>query len=457
MNDLFLKQDRNKSNADMNTKSFDEIKALYEKVKRFDDSFITIGSTKDERKIKEMNEGASDPDKKKKFVKKDVSTKVPAKQDVVEHAVLRKHTRRYRVDSLGRLEDIMESQRIEVTLSSSNEAVNAAYGVTTASTQVNTAYSTNIDNLKEMDLRWQMAMLTMRAKRFLKNIVRKLTVTGNETIGFEKSKVECYNCHKRGHFARECRAPRNQDNKNKESSRRSVPMETSTSTALVSCDGLGGYDWSDQAEEGPNYELVAYSSSSSDSNVSNESNCSKSCMETVKLLKSQNVQLLIDLEKYSLMVLVPPPYTGNFLPPIPDLSFTALDEFVNKPVVENKKYDEEVSKVVWKSDDSLIIEDWMSDSEEENVSQTKTKKKTVKPSIAKIEFVKPKQHEKTARKIVKEVEKHMQNTHNPRGNQRNWNNLMSHKLGNNFEMFNKACYVCGNFDHLQVDCNYHQK
>ncbi|GJS14681.1 putative ribonuclease H-like domain-containing protein [Tanacetum coccineum] len=56
-------------------------------------------------------------------------------------------------------------------------------------------------------------------------------------------KWECYNYHKRGHFARECRAPRNQDNKNKESSRRSVPVETSTSTALVSCDGLGGYDW----------------------------------------------------------------------------------------------------------------------------------------------------------------------------------------------------------------------
>ncbi|GKG58471.1 ribonuclease H-like domain-containing protein, partial [Tanacetum coccineum] len=65
---------------------------------------------------------------------------------------------------------------------------------------------------------------------------------GNETIGFDKSKLKCYNYHKRGHFARECRAPRNQDNKNKESSRRNVPMETSTSTALVSCDGLGGYD-----------------------------------------------------------------------------------------------------------------------------------------------------------------------------------------------------------------------
>ncbi|GJS02138.1 ribonuclease H-like domain-containing protein [Tanacetum coccineum] len=217
--------------------------------------------------------------------------------------------------------------------SNSNEIVNAAHGVTTASTQVNIAYSTNIDNLsdavicsffasqpnspqlahedfqqihpddiEEMDLRWQMAMLTMRARRFLKNTGRKLTVNGNEIIGFDKSKVECYNYHKRGHFAKECKAPRNQDNK-KEVLGRSVLVETSTSTTLVSCDGLGGYDWSDQAEEGPNYALMAYSSSISDSEVSNDSNCSKSCMETVKLLKSQNDQLLRDLEKSSLMVL----------------------------------------------------------------------------------------------------------------------------------------------------------
>ncbi|GJY87836.1 ribonuclease H-like domain-containing protein [Tanacetum coccineum] len=433
--------------------------------------------------------------------------------------------------------------------SSSNEAVNTAHGVTTASTQY--LQQIHPDDIEEMDLRWQMAMLTIRARRFLKNTGRKLTVNGNETIGFDKSKVECYNCHKRGHFAREYRAPRNQDNK-KESSRRSVPVETSTSTALVSCDGLGGYDWSDQAEEGPNYALMAYSSSSSDSEVSNDSNCSKSCMETVKLLKSQNDQLLRDLEKSSLMVLgyktglesveeklefykknefvyveninglkwdiqvgeitiselrkkleklqkekdsiqfnvdkfenaseslnkliecqivdnckkglgyekynaVPPPYTGNFMPPTPDLSFTGLDEFVNKPVVENRKSDEEVSEIVRKNDDAPIIEEWVSDSEEENVSQPKTKKKTVKPSIAKIEFVKPKQQEKTARKTVKQAEKHRQNTHSPRGNQRNWNNMMSQRLGSNFEMFNKACYVCGSFDHLQVDCNYHQK
>ncbi|GKF03431.1 ribonuclease H-like domain-containing protein, partial [Tanacetum coccineum] len=143
--------------------------------------------------------------------------------------------------------------------SSTNRAVNTALGATTASTQATTVNSTTIDNLsdavicaffaKEMDLRWQMAMLTMRTRRFLKNTKRKFFVNGTETIMFDKSKVECYNCHKRGHFARECMAPRNQENKNMENTRRVVLVETTTSNALVSCDS-SGYDWSDQAEEG---------------------------------------------------------------------------------------------------------------------------------------------------------------------------------------------------------------
>ncbi|GJU68002.1 uncharacterized mitochondrial protein-like protein [Tanacetum coccineum] len=204
----------------------------------------------------------------------------------------------------------------------------------------------------------------------------------------------------------------------KESLRRSVPVEISTSIALVSCDGLGGYDWSDQAEEGPNYALMAFLSLSPDSEVSNDSICSKSCLKTIESLKSQNDQLLKDLKKSELMVLVPPPYIGNFMPPTPDLSFTSLDEFVNEPVVENCKAmsSEEEPKVVRKNDDALIIEEWVSDDEEEDVSQPKTEKKTVRPSIVKKEFVKSKQQEKTARKTVKQVEQHRQNTHSTQSN-----------------------------------------
>ncbi|GJZ65254.1 putative ribonuclease H-like domain-containing protein [Tanacetum coccineum] len=105
-------------------------------------------------------------------------------------------------------------------------------------------------------------------------------------------------------------------------------------------------------------------------------------------------------------------------------------------------------KVVRKNNDAPIIEDWVSDNEED-VPQAKIEKKIVKSSFAKIEFVKPNRQENTARKTVNHVMQNRQNTHAPRGNQINWNNMMSKRLGSNFEMINKACYVCRSFDHLQ--------
>ncbi|GJT63214.1 putative ribonuclease H-like domain-containing protein [Tanacetum coccineum] len=98
-------------------------------------------------------------------------------------------------------------------------------------TQVNAANFTNIDNLSDAVIFALFASQPNSPQLVHEDL--KLTVNGNETIGFDKSKVECYNCHKRGHFARECRALRNQDNKKKESSIRSVLVETSTSTAVV--------------------------------------------------------------------------------------------------------------------------------------------------------------------------------------------------------------------------------
>nr|GEV56759.1 uncharacterized mitochondrial protein AtMg00810-like [Tanacetum cinerariifolium] len=205
---------------------------------------------------------------------------------------------------------------------STNGAVNTAHGVSTASIQVNAVNFTNINNLsdvvicaflasqphspqlvnddlekihpydlEEMDSKWQMAMLTMRARRFPKKTGRKLTVNGNVTIGFNKTNVECYNCHKREHFAREYKALRTQDTKQKESTIRNVPVETTTSKALVSCDDL-------------DYQIV--------------DNCKKG----------------LGYENYNAVL---PLYTGNFMPPKPDLSFIRVDEFVNEPVDENSK------------------------------------------------------------------------------------------------------------------------
>ncbi|GKC29446.1 ribonuclease H-like domain-containing protein [Tanacetum coccineum] len=103
-----------------------------------------------------------------------------------------------------------------------NETINTAHSVFAASSkdQASTAsYADDIDadDLEEMDLKWQLAMLTMRVKR---------------------TKVECYNCHRRGYFARECKAPRNQGNKNRDDPRRNAPMDTSTTNVLVVQDGI---------------------------------------------------------------------------------------------------------------------------------------------------------------------------------------------------------------------------
>ncbi|GKC04234.1 ribonuclease H-like domain-containing protein, partial [Tanacetum coccineum] len=121
---------------------------------------------------------------------------------------------------------------------STNETVNTTHSVSTASSkdQASTAsYADDIDadDLEEMDLKWQVAMLTRRVKRFIKKTGRKMDLNGKGIVGFDMTKVECYNCHRRGHFARECRAPKNQGNRNRYDLRRNALVDTSTTNALV--------------------------------------------------------------------------------------------------------------------------------------------------------------------------------------------------------------------------------
>ncbi|GKC85172.1 hypothetical protein Tco_1140889, partial [Tanacetum coccineum] len=144
--------------------------------------------------------------------------------------------------------------------SSTNETVNTAHSVSGASSKdqaSTTSYVDDVmlsffsnqsnapqldnedleqidaDDIEEMDLKWQVAMLTMRVKRFIKKTGRKLDLNDKETIGFDRIKVECYNYHRR--------------------------VDTSTTNALVVQDGIGGYDWSFQTEEGiTNFALMAY-------------------------------------------------------------------------------------------------------------------------------------------------------------------------------------------------------
>ncbi|GJY60054.1 putative ribonuclease H-like domain-containing protein [Tanacetum coccineum] len=261
---------------------------------------------------------------------------------------------------------------------STNEADNTTHGVSATHTQCN---STSGDNLKEMDLQWEMAMQTIRARRFIKRIDKKLDVNG-QRVGFDMSKVECYNY------------------------------------------GIGGYDWSYQAkEEHPtNFALMVHTSSgSSSSSDSEEHNKSKSN-------KGYHA--------------VPPPFTGNFIPHKPNLTF--MDEIVksenmdvttivtpsNVKTVESnhefagvKRYGDTVEpKTVRKNNfRPPVIEDWNSD--DENEVEIIPKDKTVSSSTEKIKLV------KSARETVEKVISLAWNN-SSRVNHKNFANKMTHRHPN---------------------------
>nr|GEY69023.1 hypothetical protein [Tanacetum cinerariifolium] len=269
----------------------------------------------------------------------------------------------------------------------------------------------DVDDLKEMDLRWQMVMLTMRARRFRQKTGRNLGDNRATSMGFDMSKVECYNCHRKGHFARKCRSPKDSRRFGAtEPQKRNAPVENSTSNALVSqCDGIGCYDWSYQVEEEPaNFALMAITSSSS--SFDNESDCES-------LSPSSLSDRFQPTGRYHV---VPPPITETFMPLKPDLVF-------------------HIAPIAVETNHSAFT-DCVFDSEDE--SET-----TAPQNIP--SFVQFSEQVKTPRHSIQPVETSIPAaTPKPTSPKSN----SSRKRRNR-----KTCFVCRSVDHLIKNCDYHAK
>ncbi|GJZ33191.1 ribonuclease H-like domain-containing protein [Tanacetum coccineum] len=276
-------------------------------------------------------------------------------------------------------------------------------------------------------------MLTMRVKRFIKKTERKIDLNDKETVGFDRTKVECYNCHRRGHFSRECMA-------RTESGIETIEMlqkECSSGTSKLSfgsSDGYGGLDWSFSGLRRNHSKLclMAYNHKYDQQREA----LNKSNLEIIGYqmgLESLEARIVLhekNEEVYEEVVhAVLPLLHWELHASRPDLSLAGLD-------------------------DSLIRLKWENDSDNDSVFRPKSDQ--TKPKFTKINFVKYGENVKSVNKenTHRQVE-YPKKSQSPRGNRRNWNEMMTQKLDNGFEFIKKACFVCGSFNHLIKDCDFH--
>ncbi|GJX18181.1 putative ribonuclease H-like domain-containing protein [Tanacetum coccineum] len=304
-----------------------------------------------------------------------------------------------------------------------------------------------------MDLKWPVAMISMRLKKFYKKTGRKLHFNAKEPVGFNKSKVECFNYHKTGHFARECRLKGNQESRRRDAgnnrykakdNRRRPRNRRNLKLCQMSAKDKSELGYGDQIHEG----VLSYE---------------KEAFESVFDSRSSDVEdspVYDRFAKVKGMHAVPPLMTGIYMPPRSDFgidksnftygskqsktsksnaktsNFDSCEsnssketlESVPKPAINEPKVVSEPK--VWS--DAPIIEEYESNNNDENV--TKPSKEQEKPSYA---FVNTVKHVKTTRETVKE-----QNTCSPsiKADKRDWNGLMSKKLGLGYGFTKKACF-----------------
>ncbi|GJY23164.1 ribonuclease H-like domain-containing protein [Tanacetum coccineum] len=374
-------------------------------------------------------------------------------------------------------------QDVKKSVDASSSAQNLAF-LTTPSTSIstanfsdNTVYAFMVDNpngsnlpqhdleqiheddLEAMDLKWRLSLLSMRAKRYFQRTEKKIFINANDTAGYDKSKVECFNFHKMGHFARECRAPRNKEGqfKYQHNTRKQGNNEDTSSKAMLAIDGVA-FDWSDMTEEQvqTNMALMAFS----DSDVYNDKTCAKTCLKNYETLKKQcddliecrarkeqrgTVQIFKDntrearktMKKHLQRLMLAIECVGL------KREVACKDYEINMLKSEFEKVKQEKEGIEFKiekfDNGSKSLNKLLENVSKENSDDSLLKEQVSEDTSSFVEYAE------------------MYRSQSPRGNQRNWNGQKSNQLGSDFVMYNKACFICGSFDHVQAHCKYHQR